>query len=140
MAFDGPIVASGSIAKGKLKIRQSNRLATELQALRDGEVTIEIRRARATRSRQQNSYYWVAVVGLVAEHTGYTPDEIHEIYKAKFLPKRLSVANANGEIQGEFVIGGTTTKLTTLGFGEYCEEIRRWAAETLDVFIPDPGT
>jgi hypothetical protein len=58
--------------------------------------------------------------------------------KAKFLPKHLSVPNQNGEIVGEFVIGGSTTKLNKLEFGEYCDSIVRWAAEDLGLVIPDP--
>jgi hypothetical protein len=76
---------------------------------------------------------------MLAEHTGYTPDEIHEILKAKFIPKRLAITNGNGEICGEFVLGGSTTKLDTLDFSEYCERIREWAAESLDIVIPDPS-
>jgi endo-beta-N-acetylglucosaminidase D len=119
-------------------MRRSDVFATQLRQLRDGEVEIRIERKKATRSPQANRWYWSCVVGLVAEHTGYTPDEIHEIYKAKFLPKRLAVSDGNGEIKGEFVIGGTTTKLSTAEFADYCDRIRQWAAEALDVIIPDP--
>jgi len=77
-------------------------------------------------------------VELVSEHTGYTPDEVHELAKQMFIPKRLAVADGNGEIRGEYVIGGTTTTLNTIEFGEFVESFRRWAAQDLDVVIPDP--
>ena len=138
MRTDGPVYASGIVRNGRLKIRQSDVLGAQLAELRDGVVEIEVRRKRATRSQQANAWYWSQVVGRVAEHTGYTPDEIHDIYKAKFLPKRLAFADGNGEVKGEFVIGGTTTRLSKLEFYEYCESIREWAADTLGVVIPDP--
>jgi hypothetical protein len=135
---DGPIIGSGLVRGGRLRIVRSDVFAAGLAALRDGPVEIRIERQRATRSTEQNGWYWSCLVGLVAEHTGYTPDEIHEIYKAKFLPKRLAIADGNGEIRGEFVIGGTTARLSTSEFSEYCEAIRGWAAEALGVAIPDP--
>lgn len=92
----------------------------------------------ATRSVRANSYYWGVVVHLISEHTGYTPDELHDVLKAKFLPKHLAFSDGNGEVKGEFVIGGSTRKLNTAEFVEYTESIRRWAAEDLDVVIPDP--
>jgi hypothetical protein len=91
----------------------------------------------ATRSTQANAWYWACVVGLVADHTGYTPDEIHEIYKAKFIPKAMAIADGNGEIVGEVVLGGSTTRMDTVEFSDFCERIREWAA-TLGVVIPDP--
>lgn len=132
------IVATAQLVKGRLKIRNWDRVAGELSKMRDGEMRVAISKHRATRSLSQNAWYWGCVVGLVAEHTGYTPDEIHEIYKAKFLPKRLAFADGNGEVHDEFVIGGTTTRLNTLEFSEFCESIREWAADSLGVNIPDP--
>lgn len=132
------IVTTAQLVKGRMKIRNWNRVVSELARMRDCELRVAITRARATRSPQQNRWYWGCVVGLVAEHTGYTPDEIHEIYKAKFIPKTLAIADGNGEVQDEFVIGGTTTRLNTLEFSDYCERIREWAADSLGVDIPDP--
>jgi hypothetical protein len=123
---------------GRLKIRRSDVLSAQLAALRDGPVEIRIARQKATRSLEQNAWYWSCLVGLVAEHTGYTADEIHEIYKAKFIPKHFAIADGNGEVKGEFVIGGTTTSLSTKEFTEYAEAIRMWAADELGVVIPDP--
>ena len=47
--------------------------------------------------------------------------------------------DGNGEIRDEFVIGGSTRKMNTIQFGEFMEDCRRFAAETLDCFIPDPN-
>lgn len=133
----GEYVTTGVIEGGKLELRNRRELQHALRAMRDGEVLVRIERLRATRSQRQNAWYWGVIVQQLAEHTGYTPDEMHEILKAKFIPKRFAVADGNGEVRGEFVIGGTTTSLNTVEFGEYCEAIRDWAAE-LGIVIPDP--
>jgi len=97
-----------------------------------------IEKRRATRSLNQNAWYWGCIVEAISEHTGYTPDEVHDLLKQKFIPKKLAIQDGNGEIKDELVIGGTTTKLNKVQFGEYCEAIRRWAAMDLDIVIPDP--
>lgn len=83
--------------------------------MRDGAITIRVSRQHALRSGQQNRWYWGVIVQLLADHTGYTADEIHEVLKAKFIPKHLALADRNGEVKGEFVIGGTTTTMNKLG-------------------------
>lgn len=133
------VIASAVMKGGRLFIR--NRRAFDLSVSmlhEDWELEVTVKRLRATRSLDQNAYYWGVVVQLLSEHTGYTPDEIHGLLKAKFLPKRLAVCDGNGEIQDELVLGGSTRNLNKLEFGDYMESIRQWAAEMLDVVIPDP--
>ena len=129
--------ATALVKAGKLVVRNRRAFNLALQQFTDGEVALRVEKRRATRSQQANRYYWGVVVEAVSQHTGYSPDEVHEIFKAKFLPKKVTVADGNGEIQGEFVIGGTTTKLNVNEFYDYVEAIRRWAAE-LSIDIPDP--
>jgi hypothetical protein len=136
----GEFITTGYIRSGRLEIRRRRDMQSALKRMRDGEVFISIIPKRAARSQQQNRWYWGVVVELLSDHTGYTPDEIHEVLKAKFLPKRLSVSDGNGEIKGEFVIGGTTARLDKVAFGEFCESVRQWAADELGVVIPDPDT
>lgn len=130
--------ATGCIRNGRLEIHNRKAFSASLRRLRDGEVLVSVRRTRAARSQHQNRWYWGVIVELISEHTGYTPDEIHELLKAKFIPKRLTFTDGNGEIQGEFVIGGSTARLDKVAFGEYCEAIRTWSEGTLGLVIPDP--
>ncbi len=127
---------TGFVKAGRLEIRKRKQFKESLRRMRDGAVRVTVERVHATRSLQQSRFYWGVVVELLSDHTGYTPDEIHELLKAKFIPKKLAVTDGNGEIVGEFVIGGTTTKLNKIEFGEYMESIRQWAAE-IGVVIPD---
>ena len=130
---DEPHVFTGRITAGKLHVRGWKPLA-----LRDGEVLITVERARATRSLAQNAWYFGVILRLLSEHTGYTVDELHDYCKQRFNSKRVAFCNELGEITDEQRIGRSTTKLNRVTFGEYCEQIRQWAAADLHVAIPDP--
>jgi len=136
--MDKPVIATGRVERGKLRIRNAERVSRELKAWRECDVTITIAKRRATRSLAQNALYWSVYVALLSEHTGYTPDEIHALLKARFLPKTLALCDEHGEIREEFEIGTTTTALNKLEFGEFLRSIQQWAAEELGVVIPDP--
>lgn len=131
-------VTSGRMRRGKLQVSLTPTFSRQLKTFKDGPVLVRIERTRASRSQQQNRYWWGVCIHLVSEHTGYSPEEIHELAKQMFLPKTLAVANGNGEIVGEYVLGGSSTKLDVVEFGAFIERFKQWAAETLDVVIPDP--
>lgn len=134
------IVATAQVKNGRLFFRNRKAFDANVAQLKEGwSMEVTVKRQRATRSQYQNRYYWGVVVELIAEHTGYTPDEIHDILKAKFIPKRLALCDGNGEVKGEFVIGGSTRRMNTVEFGEFLTEIRQWAASELGVVIPDPN-
>lgn len=85
------------------------------------------------RSNQQNRFYWSVVVGLIANHTGHAPQEIHEIIKNKFMSRKIiEIAGIKQEIPI------STTELTTTQFQDYIEQVTAWAGQTLNVEIPKP--
>ena len=129
---------SGFVKNGELVIRNQTGWRRALAGFRRCEVIVTVECRHATRSLAQNAYLWGVCYALLAEHTGYTPDELHEWAKAKFLPKHLAFADGNGEVIDELVIGGSTRKLNKIQFGEFIDAIRQFAAEHLDVVIPDP--
>ena len=115
-------------ANGTLKGHQLTIHGMKFWPLSDGPVIVTVRKAHATRSVKQNRWYWGGIMRTLADHTGYTMDEIHEICKAKFLPRIVEIPGADNQVAAEFKIGGTTTTLNKLEFGEYCEMVREWAA------------
>jgi len=137
MSADWPIILAARLERGTIRL-DANRLQRLLRRRRNCDLEIIIERKHATRSLAQNAFYWAVVIQHLSEYTGYLPDEVHELLKAKFLPKRLAVTDGNGEVKDEFVIGGTTTRLNKLEFGEFIANIQQWAAEALGVVIPDP--
>jgi hypothetical protein len=109
-----PRVFSGRITAGKLHVRGWRPLDW-----RDCEVTITVEKKHAIRSLD-------------------AVDELHEWAKARFLPKHVALLDDNGTVVDDLIIGGTTTKLNRVQFYEFVEALRAFAAEKLDVNIPDP--
>lgn len=109
--------------------------------LKDGryQVTIE---SNKNRSENQNKYYWGALLPIVKDglrDMGYnevkTNEDAHEVLKYLFLKKRIP-----NEETGEVIeLLGTTTKLSTVEFNEYIDQIIQWGVEYLNIQIPLPN-
>ena len=82
---------------------------------------------RIARTNLQNRYYWVAVVGIPAQHFGYLPEEMHDAYKLMFL-------NLNDEGKPKTI--RSTTTLSTKEFSEYVDKCAQWCAEN-EIVIPE---
>lgn len=79
------------------------------------------------RSLKENNYYWGVVLQTIADGTGYTPEEVHDAMRWKFLRK--------GQ---RFETVASTSSLSTYEFEEYLEKIRMFAAQELNCPIPLP--
>jgi hypothetical protein len=134
---DWPLILPAQLVGGRLKVNRV-RLQKALRTKRDCELVLVLEKKHATRSLASNAYYWAGVIGAISEYTGYTSEEVHEFCKARFLPKKVTLANKDGEVVEEVTIGRTTTKLNKVEMWEYIEAIRQWASETLDLNIPNP--
>lgn len=95
----------------------------------DCEVIVHVERRRKKRSKEQQGYYWGLVLPSISEWTGYTPEELHEIFKVKFLKEKKLWRGT------EIVTSRSTTVLTTNEFAEYLIEVIREAAE-LGIEVP----
>lgn len=94
----------------------------------DGDYLLEIDSKKENRSIEQNRYYWF-YLGLIAEETGYTPDDLHQYYKGKFLTKKIL------KMFGQDVrIEESTTKQSK---GQFCDYL---ANIMVDSSIPLPDT
>jgi hypothetical protein len=86
----------------------------------------------ASRSSNQNRWYWSCIVEMIMREVGYaTAEECHEDLKRKFNP----IAS---KLDPEILIGGSTTLLSTKDFSDYCERICVWALEYFGLDIPRP--
>ncbi len=129
------------------QIKVPKRLRTEVaKAFAGKRFEVFFRTPRNYRSNQQLRYYFgVCVVyvlrGFVAlghDLNESNPDDIlqiHEFLKHRFLPHRI-VCDANGE---ELKLPPTTKGKTTSEMMDYIAQIQQFAAEFLNVNIPDPG-
>ena len=122
----------GKITQGKLQLDSPSAYLRQIAALEGQQIELVLRKHKSHRSNQQNAWYWGVIVELISQHTGYTPSEAHEALKFRFL------SDHNPDHQGLIKIK-STSQLSTKEFAEYCDRIVRWAAEHMEIFIPDPG-
>jgi hypothetical protein len=124
------------IIGGRIKLsRGEGRLWRDYLLSLEGEpVQVTVSKVKGLRTEQQMRYYFGVVVKLIAEHTGHDTDYIHEFLKDKFAPRKSLWVN--GEVR---IVAGCTHDLWKENFFEdYVEKIRQWAAEKLEISIPDP--
>lgn len=92
------------------------------------------------RSNPQNSYYWGCMVQILSEETGYTPDEVHEIIKHKFLTERRLYHGGKPNYKvTELEYSRSTASLDTKEFEELMSKIRQWASIDLGIWIQEPN-
>lgn len=125
------------IYKKENQITNMRVLANHLNDLPDSRYRIRIEKANQ-RSLPQNSFYWGIVIPFVQDglkHLGHdiTKEETHEFLKSKF--NYYEIVNEN---TGECVsIPKSTKRLSKIEFGEYIAKIQQFAAEFLNIVIPD---
>lgn len=92
---------------------------------------VEIKRHVNKRSLSQNALYhrWI---DIISEYTGYEHDEIHDFFKAKFLPPVII------EVGGDRHVSRTTTKLTTSEMTNYMDRVYRFSVADIGVTLPLP--
>src|SRR3990167_2395362 len=132
-----PVYVGGYIKGGRLELDDRVSFMNAMKDLPDGR--IQVRVGPPVRSDEAHNYYWL-ILGFIEEHgeTGHTAEDFHEYFKVQFIPKRVAIADGNGEICDDIVVGGTTTKLNRHDFYDYVENVRQWARERLRLETPDP--
>lgn len=127
----------GYMKGGKLQCQQ---FIEWLKATGDRPVTIVASDTKPTRSNQQNRYYWGVVVELIYKALRDLGWEInregtHELLRVRFLSEDKLIGT-----DGEWITRvKSTTELSTAEFMDYTEDCKRFAAEYLNVNIPDPN-
>ena len=123
---------TGNVKDGKLDINR-DEFERRLLHFEGKTVEIELKEWSDHKSRQYEKYYWGVILELASEYTGYTKDELHEVNKARHLPKRVFDIKA-----GQYItIAGSTRDLTLEEQMTFVEAVRREYAE-LGINIPDP--
>jgi hypothetical protein len=109
--------------------------------LADGWYELEKPKRKNKRSLSQNAYYWGVVVAMVHEGlrdmgNDVSLQETHEFLKHRFNSKEI-VNTLIGEVHS---VPMSTTALNKEDFGAYIEKIQQFAAEYLNINIPNPGS
>ena len=84
------------------------------------------------RSIKQNSYYWGFVIEIFSKEIGYEREDVHEILKREFLPKREIKTKREA-----FEVVKSTTDLSTVEFMNYIRKCRVLGGR-MNIQIPLP--
>lgn len=115
---------------------QAIRALQNLDTTKPWEITVQRKRKKRTLKQNALMWKWInEVADAVAEHTGHDADDIHEFFKAKFLP---AAGRKIVEIDGETVERRTTTALDTAGMGRYMDAIYAFVVNELGILLPVP--
>lgn len=129
------------------RISVPRRMQQEVgEKFRGQKVEITFRKKKKHRSNEQNKYYWAVVVPCVLDAFIELGNDlqagnkehielIHDFLKRRCLPAR-QVCDANGV---EIELTPSTTDLSTTEMMEYIERVCLFAAESLNVAIPQPN-
>lgn len=134
------------MAKSSLIVNMSNGQIQNKKAVRefflrlkDGRYILEADNSKK-RTIPQNKFYWGLVVPMVRKGlndlgTEVSMEETHDFLKARFNYQEI-VNTTTGEI---ISIPKSTASLHTIEFMEFIAMVQQFAAEWLNVIIPDPG-
>ncbi len=109
-------------------------------ARKDGNYDVEVKLIRRPRSNDQNGWLWGCIYPLLLEamiNEGWeftSAEQLHEFFKAQMVADKV-INKHTGEIV-EFP--GSTASMDTVTFSTYCEKLRDYAREYLNIEIPDP--
>jgi hypothetical protein len=120
MGLKAPIFR-GKVEGGRIRLDNKDRFRPYLASFEGKRIELIVRERTEQRSEQANAYYHGIVVKMISDATGHDPQETHQRLKDHFKV-------------------GTTTKMKTAEFQEYIENCRRFAAEFLNLNIPDPNS
>ena len=123
----------GTVEEGKLKLINKDKFDEYLRTLKkDVEIIVKPFRALKDRSNWQNRYYWF-VVQKLGDELGYTKDEMHEILRALFLSENKQIGTYT------YLKTQSTTALSTIEMESYLGQIRDFALNEFDFYVPLPN-
>jgi hypothetical protein len=97
---------------------------------------------RRTRSARANAYLWGVVYPAIAEKTGRSTDDIHDLMVLWFLPHRDTVRKISNFPDGEVRVivreVQHTSTLTPAAFQAFVDAVRLFAKSCLGVETDDP--
>lgn len=136
-----PLKFYADIEDGEIKFLSPEWVREKMSELKDGKYTVQIERFFGKRSSQQNRYFHGVVVPLVLEglrNAGF--DEVKDNEDAKTVIKNLFLKQQITNGCETFTLIKDTHKLNAKEMIDFIEEVKKWSASYLGVFIPEPNT
>jgi hypothetical protein len=121
------------VENGKMINLNRDKLNTQIHYFEGKDIEIIIRKKKRSRTNQQNKAQWWYYTEL-GNYLGYTPEEMHEICKFKFLKRD----GYNEESKEHIEYYKSTSSLTISEHSEYLDKIRIWAS-SLGFYLPEPN-
>jgi hypothetical protein len=128
-----PLTVSGRVVDGVLHLDSRKFMDAALRSW-GGRVTVTIAPEEERRRNRANRYYHGVVLKMMAEESGHSADDLHELMKLRHNSK-IVVDPLTGE---ETKIGQSTAKLTIPEFSIYLERVMLDGAEWLGIAFPEP--
>ena len=118
----------GKIENKKLVLDNNTGFNDYTASLKQGDLMIlDIKKRRKFRSLNQNALYW-KWLEIIGNDLGYDIEELHPTFKAMFLMDRsLKVPLIR-----------STSKLSTIEFGQYLNKIEKFCNQELNITLPSP--
>lgn len=117
---------------GTLALDDPARFKASLKAHRGKAVEVVVRRPQSQRSSAQNRYLHGVVLATIADHCGYSIEEMKDALAWHFL-------GAAPESVGGVRVRRSTADLSTDACVDFTNAIVEWAAVELGLSIPPPG-
>ena len=106
----------------------------------DGIYQVEVKKVRKPRSNDQNGWLWGCIYPMLLDalnDAGWEfvdVEQVHEFFKAQMTADKV----VNRETVEIVEFPTSTARMSTVAFSTYCERLREYAREYLNVEIPDP--
>mgnify|MGYP002132962240 CR=1 FL=1 len=131
---------NSKVKDGNLAVNRS-LISKTIKHFEGSEIILTIEKKFTKRSNNQNSFYWVVLIPIIAEllydSTGhfFSEEETHDVLKSNCNYKEIV-----SESTGEFTkIPLSTTELTTLEFMQYIEKVEHFVFNYFNVTLPKPN-
>ena len=123
---------------GKMQIHGRHSFVEDIRLFTGKAIDIIVR-VQGRRTNVQNAYYWSGIIPIVQRGMKdmgvvMSKEQTHDLLKYKFL--LIEFITGDGEVIKSI---GSTRKLSKEEFGEYIDNISRWAQEYLNITIPQPN-
>lgn len=106
------------VEEGKIKVLAHLAYRAFLQKHVGKRVYLVIKPVTKTRTTNQNSYYWGGVLTPISDHTGYSVEDLHELFKGMFIGRQeITWRGVKHKIPPSSKIKDTKE------FGEYIDKI-----------------
>lgn len=117
--FLAEVVFDEKEQRNRVKLVHDLYYQTEINKFKVGEkLSLNLTSKKPKRTESQNRYYWGVYLPLIAKETGNDVDDLHNLFKGKFLSKAIV------ECLGEKVRRiRSTTDLSVSDFMEYIQRI-----------------